>query len=298
LYQLQIRHAQLSAPFGDGRGLVAATLQAGDTLPPYEQCLSTPFQCIATRVGLAATTWAILADLNVNPFTQLTGVGGTTTIGLYRPGTNTFFLRNSNSFGAPDLTIPFGTAGDLPVVGDWDGNGSTTIGLYRPSTNTFFLRNSNVSGPPDLIVPLGRRATCLVGEGWRWTTPGVTVQAATPLLDINTSVFAIIPSVHRRRPVVGDWDATERRRLPYRPSTTRTSCATATASRMITSSVHRNDLPVVGDWDGNGITSVAPRPSSNTSSSATTTRGVAIIPFGTTNDAPIAQLGWSVRGRR
>ena len=46
---------------------------------------------------------------------------GTTTIGLYRPSTNTLLLRNRNTFGAPDLIIPFGAPNDLPVVGDWDG---------------------------------------------------------------------------------------------------------------------------------------------------------------------------------
>ena len=55
------------APFGDGKGVVAAIMQDGELLPPYEQCLSTPFQCIAERVGLAATAWAVFADLNVNP---------------------------------------------------------------------------------------------------------------------------------------------------------------------------------------------------------------------------------------
>ncbi len=66
-YLDQIRRAQVSAPFGDGRGLVASTLQDGDNLPPIEQCLSTPFQCIPERVGLAATAWAIFAEQNVNP---------------------------------------------------------------------------------------------------------------------------------------------------------------------------------------------------------------------------------------
>jgi len=65
-YLNQIEQAQISAPFGDGRGLVASTMQDGDVLPPLEQCLSTPFQCIPERVGLAATNWAIYADLNFN----------------------------------------------------------------------------------------------------------------------------------------------------------------------------------------------------------------------------------------
>ena len=67
LYLDEIRRAQALAPFGDGRGLVASTLQDGDMLPPIEQCLSTPFQCIPERVGLAATTWAVFAEHNVNP---------------------------------------------------------------------------------------------------------------------------------------------------------------------------------------------------------------------------------------
>lgn len=66
-YLNQLRQAQNAAPFGDGQGLIAATLQNGDTLPPYNQCRTTPFQCIPERVGSAATGWAVLADLNANP---------------------------------------------------------------------------------------------------------------------------------------------------------------------------------------------------------------------------------------
>jgi hypothetical protein len=42
-------------------------MQKGNTLPPYEQCLQTPFQCIPERVGLAATAWAIFAEQVINP---------------------------------------------------------------------------------------------------------------------------------------------------------------------------------------------------------------------------------------
>lgn len=70
-YLNHIRQAQRSAPFGDGRGVTASTLQDGDRLPPLEQCLSTPFQCIPERVGLAATTWALFADQDLNPLAEL-----------------------------------------------------------------------------------------------------------------------------------------------------------------------------------------------------------------------------------
>lgn len=64
--------AQAKAPFGDRNGLVAATLQGQNAQPPYdpppyEQCLSTPFQCIPERVGIAATSWGIFAETGYNP---------------------------------------------------------------------------------------------------------------------------------------------------------------------------------------------------------------------------------------
>lgn len=66
-YTHQIQTAQTAAPFGDGFGLVASTLQNGDLLPLDSQCLNTPFQCIPERVGLAASAWAIFAEQQINP---------------------------------------------------------------------------------------------------------------------------------------------------------------------------------------------------------------------------------------
>jgi len=79
----QIGQAQTSAPFADGMGVVAATINGENAppgnLPPVEECLTTPFQCIPERTGLAATVWAILASENLNvfsPFPEGTGPAG------------------------------------------------------------------------------------------------------------------------------------------------------------------------------------------------------------------------------
>jgi len=63
----QIATAQASAPYGDGRGLVGSTLDGGEGLVPIEQCLSTPYQCIPERLGLAATVWGICGETGFNP---------------------------------------------------------------------------------------------------------------------------------------------------------------------------------------------------------------------------------------
>src|SRR5262245_57986971 len=54
---------------------------------------------------------------------------GSVTIGVFRPGEPTFALRNANSAGDPDVTVAFGEKGDIPLVGDWDGNGTVTLGV-------------------------------------------------------------------------------------------------------------------------------------------------------------------------
>ncbi len=74
-YLRQIAQAQAQAPFGDGSGLVASTMQGGNTLAPLDQCLTTPFQCIPERVGLAATTWALFAALGINPLAPPSAAG-------------------------------------------------------------------------------------------------------------------------------------------------------------------------------------------------------------------------------
>jgi len=152
LYLDQIRKAQQSAPFGDGLGLVAATMQDGDLIPPDEQCLSTPFQCVSERIGLAATTWAACADLNINPFEPsevpnllwqndvtrdvtvwfMGGPQGSTPLGQNYIGTTLgWSLRGAadmNRDGVPDLLWQNDVTRDVTVWFMGGPQGSTPLG--------------------------------------------------------------------------------------------------------------------------------------------------------------------------
>jgi hypothetical protein len=57
-------------------------------------------------------------------------------------------LRDHRSAGTPDLDAWFGTAGDVPVVGDRNGGGRTGIGIVRG--NEWRLRNQVSAGDPHL----------------------------------------------------------------------------------------------------------------------------------------------------
>ena len=46
-------------------------------------------------------------------------------------GTVSVWLIDTDRDGAADTTVNYGIPGDLPYVGDWDGNGTLDLGLYR-----------------------------------------------------------------------------------------------------------------------------------------------------------------------
>lgn len=64
------------------------------------------------------------------------------TIGIQRG--DIFPLRRSNTGGPADLQFTYGISGDIPVVGDWDGDGVDTVGIFREGA--FHLRNANSAG--------------------------------------------------------------------------------------------------------------------------------------------------------
>jgi N-acetylmuramoyl-L-alanine amidase len=108
----------------------------------------------------------------------------------------------------------FGRAGDLPVVGDWDGDGTQTVGVVRPSkaagTNRLLLRNSR---GPVLSFTYGRYGDRVLVGDWdgngTWT-PGV-LRGGTRwyLKNSFTGTTAAVGLAKQTpgTPVVGDWDS-------------------------------------------------------------------------------------------
>ena len=141
------------------------------------------------------------------------------TIGVYRPSTLSFQLRNSNTAGPADINTSFGIAGDLPITGDWDGNGIDDVGIFRPGTGQFKLR-----GLFGLTVTMNFGQNGDLPVAGDWNGDGID----------TVGVF---------RPATGEWFLTNG------PNTNNT---TPPVNFQFVFG-QNGDLPIVGDWNGDGF---------------------------------------------
>ena len=96
---------------------------------------------------------AYLGQIGDIPLVGKWGGGAQSRVGVYRPAARNgqpgnFFLIDSNGDGqytSADQPLFFlGQSGDIPVVGDWNGNGRTKVGVFRPGSGLFLLdQNGN-----------------------------------------------------------------------------------------------------------------------------------------------------------
>jgi hypothetical protein len=106
-------------------------------------------------------------------------------IGLFDPGTGHWYLQNT---AGQTASFTFGEPGDIPLVGDWDGDGIDTPAVYDPDTGWLTVRDWTDEVPGPLVY---RR-----GAGWLEMT--------------GADDEFILPDVHRLPaggiPVVADPD--------------------------------------------------------------------------------------------
>ncbi len=58
-------------------------------------------------------------------------------IAIFRPSTGEWFILRSED--ATYYSYPFGTTGDIPAPGDYDGDGRFDATVFRPSDSTWYV---------------------------------------------------------------------------------------------------------------------------------------------------------------
>jgi len=123
---------------------------------------------------------------------------GTTKIGIYRPSTGQWFL-DYNGNGVFDTGIDKvyqfgGVAGDLPVVGDWNGSGTSKIGIFR--SGFFWLLDIDGNGTFDAGIDQAFAYGGVPGDvpvTGDWTGNGITkVGVVRPFQARGTAAFWLL----------------------------------------------------------------------------------------------------------
>jgi len=212
-------------------------------------------------VALTATNSAGSNTLTrTNYITVSSPTTTTSTIGMYRNGV--YYLRNTNTAGNADLAFTYGSAGDIPVTGDWNSDGITTIGMYR--NGVYYLRNTNTAGNADLAFTYGSAGDIPVTGDWNGdgiTTIGMYRNGVYYLRNTNTAGNADIAFTYGSAgdiPVTGDWNGDGittigmyRNGVYYLRNTN-----TAGNADIAFTYGSAGDIPVTGDWNGDGITTI------------------------------------------
>jgi hypothetical protein len=230
-------------------------------------------------LGLGIPLTATINDLAGNPLTGLPYTNGEVytigtivqnfekeTVGVFRPGDAAWFLRNSNSSGAPDISTNYGMLGDYPVVGDWDGNGTDTIGIFR--NGVFYLSNSNTSHFADIVFPFSAPGNQPIAGDW--DNDGIDTIG---LYNSSTFTFYLRNSNAAGAPdmsfsfglpgdvgIAGDWNGDGVDTIGvFRPGLgtfyLKNSLAGGLADFAITYGLP-GDKPVKGDWNNDGVDTI------------------------------------------
>jgi hypothetical protein len=163
--------------------------------------------------------------------------------------------------------IAFGLNGDIPIVGDWNGDGIDTIGIYRPSTNEWILTNgstNNTSPPEDIHIVFGQNGDLPIAGDWNGDgldTPGLFRPSNSQFLLSNgfLSTIDITPftfGASGSRPITGDWDGDGITTIGvFSPGRAQiflnnTNTSGNGTGDIVFSFGLNGDSPLAGDWDG------------------------------------------------
>ncbi|OYT71678.1 MAG: hypothetical protein CFK52_07400 [Chloracidobacterium sp. CP2_5A] len=211
-----------------------------------------------------------LAEVSSAGVTGLSGgslasrlVTDVTKIGVYSSAA-TAFTRHANSTGMADAVFAYGLPGDIPIVGDWDGDGVDTLGVFRPATAQFFLKNANTAGFADTAFNYGAPGDIPLAGDWTgkgFDSVGVFRNGVFFLKDSNTAGFAdraVAFGQASDLPIAGDWNGDGKTSVGvFRDGIflLRNNNASGAPDASFAFG-QAGDRPVAGDWTGKGFDSV------------------------------------------
>jgi hypothetical protein len=202
-------------------------------------------------------------------------------LGVFRNGE---WYQDYNSNGAwntaIDKFLTFGTTGDIPVSGDWNGSGTSKLGLFNNGTWTLDMTGSGALGAGNTTYSFGvgiPGATPVAGD-WTGNGTGTTkigvFANGSWYLDLNgngawdgtpiDAVYSFGTGLAGAIPVTGDWTGTGTTKVGVFTDGTwfldlngnGTWDGTPTDAMYVFGTGLAGALPGTGDWTGTGSTRI------------------------------------------
>ena len=222
--------------------LAAKDRSALSRLNPFFDPTPTPTPQLSKEYIYAGSRLLAVEDANAN-------AAPPADLAVWRPSSGTWYVLGGP--GSQQTFYSFGTNGDTPVPGDFDGDGKTDFSIFRPTTNTWWVFKSSDS--TSYAVTFGT-ANDLVAPA-DYDGDGKT----------DLAVF---------RPSNGTWYILQ----------------SSTGTTVYIQFGLSTDKPIPADYDGDGKADVAVwRDSTHTFYSKNSSDGVVQSPsFGTSGDKPVS----------
>lgn len=99
--------------------------------------------------------------------------------------------------------VDYGRVGDVPVIGDWDGDGIDGIGVFR--NGLFLLRDTLSTGPAQYTISYGRAGDQPISGDWDGDgVDEIGIRRGNVYYLRGTAQFTF--GLAGDQPVMGDWD--------------------------------------------------------------------------------------------
>jgi Tol biopolymer transport system component len=234
-------------------------------------------------------------------------------VGVYRPSTGQWILATENAQPMLTVSVTFaGQSGEIPVVGNWDGDTRTDLGFFRDGV--FRLVLLKVVGGHIILqelapISFGQAGDLPVAGDWNGDGKddvGVYRPAALGRFLLRQPVqlgglfpMTVITTITVEfgttsdLPITGDWNGDGIETVGvYRPGDPGPFLLTNSNAGQLDAIFNfgnPNDLPLVGDWLGTGVDGVGLLSSTTQNmflAIDTSGKPALIIPFGAPGDIP------------
>jgi len=213
-------------------------------------------------IGVSEGTASVWAEQTMGEQTTTSNIavisvrGAPSNVGVFRDGSWFLDFSGDGKWDVDDKFFSFGMAGDVPLVGDWNGDGTDNIGVFRDGSWSLDINGNGQWDAGDISFIAGRASDVPVVGDWNGDgtdTIGV-FRDGRWYLDVNGN---------------GQWDAGDISFIAGRAS----------------------DIPVVGDWNGDGTDTIGVfrygRWYLDVNGNGLWDEGDALIGFGLADDVPV-----------